>query len=144
MVKRTRVHQRQGVALLPVCDSRPVSAHVFVQQLLDEHQSEQQDYGRNVDAAEVRHAAADRTQQRFGEAVQAVIDLADHIVRVVEYVEREQPAHDHHRDDQPEDDEDELVEQPYERLHLGDPRELKILYPARQRSFGLGAKPADS
>ena len=61
-------------------------------------------------------------EPRLSEAVQAVIDLPNHAVGVVEHVECQQPAHDHHCDDKPEDDENELVEQPNKRLHLGDPR----------------------
>ena len=84
----------------------------------DAGELKQQDHhdGRDVDSAQVRDDAAERLQQGRGDPIQEGADRIDVTVTVVDHVERDQPAQDHHRQDDPEIDVDDRVDQPEERI----------------------------
>jgi hypothetical protein len=88
------------------------STRVFVDQILQEHQPKQQYQGGQINAAEIWHETPDGAQQWFRQSVNGIIYLAYNIVGIVENVECHQPAHHNHDDDDPENDKDDLIEQP--------------------------------
>ena len=59
---------------------------------LEENQTQDQDDGRNIDTAQIGHAAADRAQRRLGDPVEEIGHRIDEAVGGVKHVERDQPA----------------------------------------------------
>src|SRR5215472_2759558 len=67
----------------------------------DENDDEDEDHWRNINAAEIRHHAPDRPQDRLGDAVEEIADRAHDRVADIHHVEGDQPGENRRRDQYP-------------------------------------------
>src|SRR5262249_11530439 len=67
---------------------------IFLDEFLHEHQEQEQNDRRNVDAAKVGQNTTDRPQQRLGQSVEEIPDGTHDFIAKVDHVEGQQPGHD--------------------------------------------------
>src|SRR5947209_8068356 len=94
---------------------------VVNEQAPQKHQDQDQDDRRDVDAAEIRQERADRAQRRFGYAIEKIADDRDAAVVAVDDAKGQQPAQHRLRDQQPDIDVDQRIDEPEQRSHMADP-----------------------
>src|SRR5216683_122681 len=94
------------------------SAKIFEHQAVQEPEQQDQDYGRDVDPAEIRENTPDRPQQRLGDPPKKVADCGDGAVVTVDDAESDQPAQDRLGDQKPDIDRDHRVDEAEEGVHM--------------------------
>jgi hypothetical protein len=98
------------------------SAKVFVYQAVQEPEQQDQDYRRDIDAAEIREDTPYRPEQWLRYPPQKIPDRRDYTIVSVDNPKSDKPAQNRLRDQQPNVDLDYDMDETEEGIHLaGDP-----------------------
>src|SRR5215469_13104320 len=104
---------------LPAMVSGP-SDKVLEHQVAQEPEQEDQDYWRDVEAAEIREYPSYRAEQWFGYPPEKIPDCGNRTIVAVDDTESDEPAQNRLSDQQPDVDRDHRVDEVEERIHLTD------------------------
>src|SRR5215469_17176084 len=96
------------------------SDKVFEHQVAQEPEQEDQDYRRDVEAAEIREYPSYRAEQWFGYPPEKIPDCGNRTIVAVDDTESDEPAQNRLSDQQPDVDRDHRVDEVEERIHLTD------------------------
>src|SRR5437764_4659787 len=95
---------------------------VVDEQAPQKHQDQDQDDRRDVDTAEIRQERPDRAQRRLGYAIEKIADDRNAAVVAVDHAKGQQPAQHRLRDQQPNVDVDQRIDEPDQPSHTANPR----------------------
>ena len=109
---------------------------ILKKKVSDKDQQKDHDDGRNIDATETGEDIPHRSQGGFREPVERVADGVDDTVLAIDHIERHEPAKDRARDNQPDIDCYDAVDQNEKRIH-GEPSKTLIERAAHKRLRNL-------